>query len=93
MTMLTENKILYYLKHEVVDYKNLTVKELKQLRKLVWTLTSKMPCPSLSISAFLCRVGDKLSKIKDSVCYLLFSRQNSFPCFLVLPHVHSLVQV
>ena len=85
MTMLTENKILYYLKHEVIDYKNLTVKELKQLRKLVWTLTSKMPCPSLSISAFLCRVGDKLSKIKDSVCYFCYARRG----FYHMPNVKT----
>jgi hypothetical protein len=31
--------------------------------------TSKMPCKSFNLSAFLCNVGGKLSKIKGSVCY------------------------
>ena len=34
----------------------------------------KMPCPSFSISAFLCKTGGRLAKIAGSVCRICYAR-------------------
>jgi hypothetical protein len=48
--------------------------------KLVGGLSApgKMPCPSFSISAFLCKTGGLLSKIAGSVCRDCYARKNRY---------------
>jgi len=50
--------------------KNKTTIDYKQAIELTGGLSkpSKMPCPSYSIPASLCKTGSKLAKVKNSVC-------------------------
>ena len=40
--------------------------------------TSKMPCRSYSIPAYLCKLGSKLRKIKGSVCHDCYAQAGSY---------------
>jgi len=46
---------------------------------------SKMPCPSFSISAFLCQTGGRLSKLAGSVCAMCYARKGRY----VFPNVQD----
>jgi len=40
--------------------------------------TSKMPCPSYSLSATMCHTGRKLAKIKGSVCFGCYALKGNY---------------
>lgn len=46
---------------------------------------SKMPCPSFSISAFMCQTGGRLSKLIGSVCSMCYARKGRY----VFPNVQA----
>ena len=54
-------------------------------KKKILSKTSKMPCKSISISAWLCRNGEKLSKVKGSVCNGCYARKG----FYHMPNVKA----
>lgn len=45
----------------------------------------KMPCPSFSISAFLCQTGGRLAKIVGSVCAMCYARKGRY----IFPNVQA----
>ena len=49
--------------------------KLKDLQNEIGTLsnTSKMPAYSFGISAFKCKVGSRLAKIKGTTCYKCYA--------------------
>jgi len=53
---------------------------LKQATEIIGglTVTSKMPCPSYSISAKRCKVGSQLRKVKGSVCETCFALKGNY---------------
>lgn len=55
---------------------NIDTLKMNELEKLVGNLshTSKMPCPSFSLSANDCKIGSQLRQVKGSVC------QNCYGC-------------
>jgi hypothetical protein len=60
---------------------------VSQANKLIGGLSapSKMPCPSFSISAFLCQTGGRLSKLANSVCSKCYARKGRY----VFPNVQD----
>lgn len=44
----------------------------------ILTTTSKMPCPSISISAKLCKTGSKLAKVKGTVCHKCYALRGNY---------------
>lgn len=44
----------------------------------ILTQTSKMPCPSISISAELCKTGSKLAKIEGTVCHKCYALRGNY---------------
>ena len=54
-------------------------------KKKILSKTSKMPCKSISLSAWLCRNGEKLSKVKGSVCNGCYARKG----FYHMPNVKA----
>jgi hypothetical protein len=61
---------------------NLTIpiKTLKQAKKIIggWTVTSKMPTISYSISAKECNTGSKLRLIKNTVCSNCYALKGNY---------------
>ena len=60
---------------------------VKQANDLVGGLSApgKMPCPSFSISAFLCQTGGRLSAIAGSVCAACYARKGRY----IFPNVQT----
>jgi len=44
----------------------------------ILTYTSKMPCPSLGISAQLCQTGSKLAEIAGTVCHKCYALRGNY---------------
>jgi len=53
---------------------------IKQLESIVGTLSkpSKMPCFGYSIPAYKCKIGSKLRKIKNSVCFDCYAMKGRY---------------
>ena len=54
--------------------------KLSELEELIGGLsqTSKMPCPSWSISAHRCNVGSKLSEVAGSICECCYAKKGAY---------------
>ena len=50
----------------------------RQILGSVLSATSKMPCYSFNLSALHCKVGSKLAKIKDSVCFGCYALKGNY---------------
>tara|TARA_B100001287_G_C22606396_1_gene492940 strand:+ start:290 stop:946 length:657 start_codon:yes stop_codon:yes gene_type:complete len=50
----------------------------RQILGSLLSATSKMPCYSFNLSALHCKVGSKLAKIKNSVCYGCYALKGNY---------------